>query len=419
MENIRVLLVDDEENFRDVMARRLGKRGVIPGKAESGEKCLSVLEKEPADVVVLDVKMPGMDGLEVLRHLREKHPGTEVILLTGHATTSDGVQGIKSGAFDYLTKPVEFEHLLGKIKQAWEKTQWLKEKQRETEFREKMAKQMIVTERLASLGTLATGVAHEINNPLAIIAEAAGWMGLLLKKEELSGMPRKTDFENALKKIESSVERAKRITHQLLDFVQKDNSVLSEVDIKELVEGSLRLLNREILNKDVEIIQKIKHGVGSIRSDSYQLRQVLINLLTNAIHAIGTCGKITISCKSVSLPSGPEIREKREKVSSVEAVELRVQDTGEGVPKENLKKIFDPFFSTKIPGKGTGLGLFVTSGIIDKLGGNIEVESQVGQGAVFCITLPRYHKIEQQPENNSRSGFLEKIGFSVNKFGAR
>jgi len=111
MEIKRILLVDDEDDFRQTIAKRLKKRGIIPEEAATGEECLSILEKESMDVVVLDVKMPGMNGVEVLCHIRKKYPKTEIILLTGHATTNDGVEGIKSGAFDYLTKPIELEHL--------------------------------------------------------------------------------------------------------------------------------------------------------------------------------------------------------------------------------------------------------------------------------------------------------------------
>jgi len=376
MKDIRLILVDDEESFRNAVAKRLKKRGITSEQAGSGEECLTILERYPADVVVSDVKMPGMSGIELLHHIREKYPKTEVILLTGYASAPDGVQGIKSGAFDYLTKPVDLIHLMGKIKQAHEKILRLEEKKQEAEFRKKMEEQMIITERLASLGTLATGVAHEINNPLAIIRESAGWMSFILQKEEMAQMPRKADFEKALDKIEKGVERARRITHHLLGFVQKNDSVFSEINLAELVDESVQLVSREAANKSVEIVQKSDPLVKNIWSDPYQLRQVLINLVTNAIHATHAGGRVTISIKPAS-----------------EGVELRVRDTGHGIPGENMQKIFEPFFSTKSPGKGTGLGLFVTRGIIDKLGGELRAESQLGQGTLFCVTLPRHCEI--------------------------
>jgi PAS domain S-box-containing protein len=135
MEKIRVLLVDDEENFRRAIARRLSKRGMLVEQAGTGEECLSILEKGPVDVVVLDVKMPGMNGFEVLPQIKKEYPGTGVILLTGHASVQDGVEGIKSGAFDYLTKPLEFEHLVCKIEQAYARTRQEEEKRDEAESR--------------------------------------------------------------------------------------------------------------------------------------------------------------------------------------------------------------------------------------------------------------------------------------------
>lgn len=392
MQNIHLLLVDDEDDFRNTLAKRLIKKGITPLQAENGEKALAVLENKRVDVVVLDVKMPGMDGIAVLENIKEKYPKTEVIFLTGHAATQDGVEGIKTGAFDYLSKPIEFEHLFGKIKQAYEKIKREEEKLKEAEFRKYMEEQMMTTERLASLGTLAAGVAHEINNPLAIINEAAGWLKLIIAKEEMAGMPRRQDFEKALDKIEKGVERAKRITCQLLGFAKKDDSVFAEVDLVELLEEAVHLVKREAANKDIQIVREIDPNTGTIWSDAYQFRQVLINLLTNAIYATASGGKITIILEAAG-----------------DNVKLTVRDNGHGIPKENMKKIFEPFFSTKPPSEGTGLGLFVTRGIVEKLCGTIEVESRLGDGTRFYVNLPRYCKVKEDLDQDERIRFLDRL----------
>ena len=392
MNDIRLLLVDDEDDFRRTIAKRLRKRGILPEEAGTGEECLAILEKNPMDVVILDVKMPGMNGIESLHHIKEKYPKTEVIMLTGHATTRDGVDGIKTGAFDYLSKPIELEQLLGKIKQAHEKILREEEKLKEAAFRARMEQQMITTERLASLGTLAAGVAHEINNPLAIIKESAGLMKLILTKKELSGMPRRKDFELALDKIEKGIERAKRITLQLLGFARKDDSVLAEVNLMELVDEAIQLVSREAVNREIEIVREMAGESCTSWCDPYPLRQLLINLITNSIHATGPGGKITILLESVG-----------------EKVILAVKDTGQGIPKENLGRIFEPFFSTKSPGKGTGLGLFVTRNIIEKFGGTIEVESRIGHGTCFTVKLPKYCDIKESVDQDERVDFLDKI----------
>ncbi|MBN1103994.1 MAG: response regulator [Deltaproteobacteria bacterium] len=390
--DIRLLLVDDEEEFRKTTANRMLRRGFRPEQARDGQECLAALEKTAVDVVVMDVKMPGMSGIEILGLIRKRYPRTEVILLTGHATTQDGVEGIKLGAFDYLTKPVELEHLLGKIIQAYEKILREEEKKRDAEFKARIEQQMVACERLASLGTLAAGVAHEINNPLAIIKEAAGWMKVLLGKDELAGMARKEDLERALSKIEASVERVRRITHQLLGFVRKEESAVLEIDLPVLMEEAVGLVGREAAHKDIEITQGVEPGVGRIVSDPFQIRQVLLNLLTNAVHATGRGGTVAVSI------------ENRE-----EAVAVMVRDTGAGIPRENLERIFEPFFSTKPPGQGTGLGLFVSRGIAERLGGSLHVESRLGEGSVFRLLLPRRGEVVENLEGDERLQLLDKI----------
>ena len=371
MKTIRLLLVDDEDHFRQTIAKRLAKRGLASEQAANGNECLSILDKKAMDVVVLDVKMPGRTGIEVLRNITAKYPKTEVILLTGQATACEGVEGIKSGAFDYLMKPIELEHLFNKILQAYEKIQRSDAEKKEAEYRKQMEQQIIVCERLASLGTLAAGVAHEINNPLAIIRESAGWMRQLFAKDELKGIPRHDDFIKALDKVEKSVERASRITHQLLGFVGKSESTLSEVNLVELIEEAIHLISHEAQNRNIRIVRQMEPPPEPIWSDPYQLRQVLLNLLTNAIHAVNSEGTITIAIENVG-----------------DCRTITVSDTGPGIPRENLDKIFEPFFSTKSPGKGTGLGLFVSRGIVEKLGGSIEVASKIGQGARFSVRIP-------------------------------
>jgi signal transduction histidine kinase len=375
MDPIRLLLVDDETDFRRAIARRLTKRGITPAEAANGEECLRLLAEQPMDVVVLDVKMPGMNGIEVLGRIKEKHPETEVILLTGHSTTPDGVAGIKSGAFDYLTKPIELEQLVSKIQQARDKILRAAEKKREAAYRARMEQQMIATERLASLGTLATGVAHEINNPLAIIKESAVWMRLILKNPQMADIPRREDFEKAIGKIETAIERARRITHQLLGSVQRQEATVVEVHLPALVAETLELLQREIANRNVSVQRETATEAETIWSDPYQLRQVLINLLTNAVQASADGGRIDIRLR----PQGEG------------GIALEIADTGKGIPKENLEKIFEPFFSTKPPGEGTGLGLFVTRGIVEKLGGHITVQSRLGAGSCFRVELPKHH----------------------------
>jgi signal transduction histidine kinase len=177
-----------------------------------------------------------------------------------------------------------------------------------------------------------------------------------------------------------------------LGFAKKDDPIFAEVNLKELVDEAVHLVNREAANKDVEIVRQMDPDKSIVWSDPYLLRQVFINLLTNGIYATGAGGTITILLEGVD-----------------GEINLTVRDSGRGIPKENLNKIFEPFFTTKPPGEGTGLGLFVTRGIIEKLGGTIKVESRLGQGTSFYIRLPKYRKIKENQDQDERIRFLDDL----------
>lgn len=385
-ETIRLLLVDDEDGFREAIARRLGKRGFAPAQASCGEECLEILERKPMDVVILDVKMPGMSGIETLKAIKQKHGKVQVILLTGNVTVSDGIEGIKAGAFDYLTKPVEIDHLTNKISQAFDIIRLEEENLEEVAYRSRLEKKMVDTERLMSLGTMSTGIAHEINNPLAIINESAGFMKELIHSSKLEGFAGKEALLLAIEKIEKSVKRAGKITHQLLGHVKKQESQISRVNLEALLQDTLGLLKKEMENKQIAIHWNLVNKELSIWSDPYQLRQVFMNLLNNAVHALKEKGSITLSLNETD-----------------KDILLEIKDTGMGIPKENLGKIFDPFFTTKSFDEGTGLGLFVVHKIISDLNGKVEVESRLGKGTAFTLTLPKEFDKNKETPNKSRS----------------
>ena len=235
--------------------------------------------------------------------------------------------------------------------------------------------QLIQSGKLASIGELSAGIAHEINNPLAIIGEEAGWMQDLLRRPGLKELEGIGEFRDSLREICQQAGRCREITHKLLSFARKMESVVKDVDLNRLVEEVISMREREASLSNIKFVKNYQKDLPLIYSDPSLLRQVFLNLINNAIDALQKGGEIKIETV----------------LGGENSVEVRVSDTGVGIPRENLKKIFDPFFTTKAPGKGTGLGLSICHGIMEKLGGRISVTSQVGEGTIFTVYLPREH----------------------------
>ncbi|MDI6775800.1 MAG: ATP-binding protein [Syntrophales bacterium] len=235
--------------------------------------------------------------------------------------------------------------------------------------------QLIQSSKLASIGELSAGIAHEINNPLAIIGEEAGWMQDLLRRPGLKELEGIGEFRDSLREICQQAGRCREITHKLLSFARKMESVVKDVELNRLIEEVVSMREREASLNNIKFVKNYQKDLPLIYSDPSLLRQVFLNLINNAIDALQKGGEIKI--ETVLDGENP--------------VEVKIGDTGVGIPRENLKKIFDPFFTTKAPGKGTGLGLSICHGIMEKLGGRISVTSQVGEGTVFTVYLPREH----------------------------
>lgn len=231
----------------------------------------------------------------------------------------------------------------------------------------------IQSSKMAALGKMAAGIAHEINNPLAVISEKAGWMKDLLKTEDLAKSENFQEFADAVNKIEHHMNRAKTITHRLLGFARRMEPVSETVNVNQVMDETIDFLENEARYRNIDIQTDYSPDLPSIISDSTQLQQAFLNILNNAIDAIGKDGEILIRTSFIAKNN---------------AVAIEISDNGPGIPKEALHKIFDPFFTTKEVGKGTGLGLSISYSIVEKLGGRIMVASQEGVGTTFTIYLP-------------------------------
>ena len=235
-----------------------------------------------------------------------------------------------------------------------------------------MSKKVVEAGKLASVGELAAGIAHEINNPVAIMVEEAGWMGDLLEEEEFRASENLAEFGRAIKQIQTQGKRCKEITHKLLSFARQTDTTVQDIHIKELIEELVALSAQRAKYSMVDIKTDFPGDLPALKESVSELQQVIFNLINNALDAMeNDGGTLTIS----------SYRKENYLI-------VKVSDTGKGIPEANLDRLFDPFFTTKPVGKGTGLGLSICYGIIDKMGGKIEVESTVGVGTTFLLSIP-------------------------------
>src|SRR4030043_30222 len=225
--------------------------------------------------------------------------------------------------------------------------------------------------KMASIGRLASGVAHEINNPLAIINEKAGLMKDIL---EVSGNTpdNKDKFLSLISGIAESVNRCRTITHRLLGFSRRMEISHETVDINDAVKEVISFLEKEILYRNIRLELNLQNNLPKVTTDKGQVQQVFLNIINNAIDAVKEEGQIDVSSQ----------------VKNNRFVRVSIRDNGPGIPKENLKHIFEPFYTTKEKGKGTGLGLSISYGIMQKLRGTIYVESEVNRGTLFTVEIP-------------------------------
>lgn len=229
---------------------------------------------------------------------------------------------------------------------------------------EKLLKQLAGNEKMAELGRLSAGVIHEINTPLSVIAAASQ---MILDEK---GLP--VHVAEMVERIFQEVCRLSRLTKSILAFSREDNPSLQDTDISLVLRDVLLFLKYEIRKRSVTVFEELEPELPSIVADPNQLKQVFLNLIVNALQAMGQGGRLAIAASS-----------------SVDGlVRIVVRDTGPGIPEELLERIFDPFFTTKKPGEGTGLGLFVTKTHVERFGGRIQVVSEVGRGTSFILLFP-------------------------------
>ena len=238
--------------------------------------------------------------------------------------------------------------------------------------KDKMSDQAVEAGRLASIGELAAGIAHEINNPVAIMVEEAGWIQDLLAEDDPATADNLDEIQRATTQIKTQGGRCKEITHKLLSFARKTDPTVKQIDLNEMVQEMITLVDQKTRYASVQIETQLGTGLPPVWASAAELQQVLLNLLNNSVDAMDSSGgNIHISTQL-----------------NDDQIVLKIADNGIGIAEANLARIFDPFYTTKPVGQGTGLGLSICYGIIKKLGGDIQVQSTKGKGTTFSVLLP-------------------------------
>ncbi|MEC5159287.1 two-component system, NtrC family, sensor kinase [Janthinobacterium sp. CG_23.3] len=424
-----VLIIDDTPANVAVLADYLEDQGLRVVVAQDGEEGLERAQFVRPDLILLDVMMPGMDGFETCRQLklRAELKDIPVIFMTALTDSSNVVNGFAVGGVDYVTKPIQIEEVLARInthlsmramhQQLSEQNLVLRQEvamrlQTEAELQlvsdeqqlliaklQQAHDQLLQSEKMASIGQLAAGIAHEINNPIGFVnsnmGAVQGYFDTLFKAIDACGEAiaqgpdqrqiaarfgqlkqaaefdyLKDDFAELMKESLEGLKRVKDIVQALKDFSHVGESNWLAADLHRGLDSTLNIVNNEIKYK-AEVVKQYGQ-LPLVKCLASQLNQVFMNLLVNAAHAIKEFGVITI----------------RTGCSGADWVWVEISDTGQGIPADIMKRIFEPFFTTKAVGSGTGLGLSLSYGIVNKHGGRIEVRSEPGQGCCFTVHLP-------------------------------
>jgi signal transduction histidine kinase len=381
----KVLIVDDIEENRDILSRRLKKRDYICDEAENGTIALNKLSQERFDLVLLDIMMPETDGYTVLKTIKSDAVlrNIPVIMISAITEMDSVVRCIEMGAEDYLTKPFNATLLYARVKACLEKKRLLE--QEKSYLAEKLQTEASL-DRLRSLAQMVAGVAHEINTPLGIINTATSILDSRLNQDAVKNLF--SDNQFVLEDILEATELIKKNIHRAHGLVQnfKKISVNQTADIKESVnivdtlKESIELFKINARHAKLEIIleDNIQQDRAWLGYPGY-LTQIIINFLTNIeryAYPNGIGGKVIIAIS--------------DKVQNNQSYfVITVTDFGQGISPENVAKIFEPFFTTGRMQGGTGLGLAIVHNMItDILKGSIQAHSELAKGTRFYITLP-------------------------------
>jgi signal transduction histidine kinase len=371
----QVLLVDDEPGILKVLGISLADRGYRVFTAESGEEALRIFNDARPDIVLTDIKMPAMDGIELLKRIKQETPNCEVIMITGHGDMELAIESLKYDASDFITKPIHDDALDVALRRALEKLSYKKKLQEYTENLERLVEEktrkLVESERLAAVGQTVAGLAHAIKN---ITAGLTGGAYVLEKGIELNN---KTYLAQGWQMIKGNVQKVKGVAGDLLNYAKEREPEYQLCDPNQPAREVCDLMSFRASETGVFLKANLAGNLPRMWLDPEGIHRVLLNLVTNAIDACTDFSCSSKACEVAVRTSKPEGW----------AVEYEVSDNGCGMNDETKRKVFQTFFSTK-GSKGTGLGLMIAKKIVDEHGGLILYCSKAGEGTTFAVRLP-------------------------------
>lgn len=389
-----ILTIDDDQSVRESLANFLEDFGFEVLQAGDGEEGLEVFAAHRPDLVLVDLRMPRMDGLQVLARVRETAPEIPIMVVSGAGDIRDVVEALRRGAWDYLVKPIQdMNILLHSVQTCLDRARLLRQNreyqkslEESLEKLHRTQKEMIHSAKMAALGDLVAGVAHEVNTPIGVCVTASSFLSERTRQlRELyeKGEMKRSDLEKYLALAEESSASVLTNLERAAELVQSFKKVAADQSSEEKRVFDLRSYLEQILVSLRPQFKRTPHTVHvdcpeGLTLDSYPgaIMQIMTNLVMNSlVHGFsdGLAGEIFIKVEPVG-----------------DDVALSYRDTGVGMDKEQRERIYDPFYTTKRGSGGTGLGMNIVYNLVTQtLKGSILLETAPGQGAVFLLTLPR------------------------------
>jgi signal transduction histidine kinase len=370
----RILVVDDEKNMREFLSSALSMIGGFSVElAENGEEALRKITKDPFDLVLTDLKMPKMDGLQLINQILQVKPEILTVLMTGYGTIDTALEAIKGGASDFVMKPIDIDELIALLKRVLEERhRFVKLKDLADQLEKANQEVKKLDEMKLQFISLAS---HELRTPLTAVKSIIEFMlvgraGKLTKAQK-----------EYLCTSDVNINRLAKIINDILDLLHIHSGSIDmnfeDLDIAELVEFAVGCLKARAEEKSITVECKVLQGLPTVCADREKVVKILLNLIGNAIKFTSEHGEVSVSARLTEEGDG---------------LEVMVKDSGIGIPQAQLEHLFEKFHHIEAPSQpiadGAGIGLAITKGLVDALNGKIWVESKVGEGSLFTFTLP-------------------------------